>query len=71
MEPETDVWESPYVPMEDTLDTDQLTALREPVLEGSSTLRREKRKMYDMLVQSKRMMTPHYVKENAKDDLIA
>ena len=71
MELENDDWAASYVPIEDTLDTDQLTALREPALEGSSTLRRGKRKMYDMLVQSKRMMTPNYVKEDAKDDLIA
>lgn len=72
IETEAERLSSTYVALEDTLDTDNLVQLREPVLESEeSSVRRRRRKVYDVLVPSSKHSTPHYVKEDAKEDLIA
>lgn len=68
-----------YRSLEDTMETDTLVALREPVLEEPqsrrlrvATLERLRRnRVYGALSASGGSLTPQYVKADAREDLIA
>ena len=77
IETEAERLSSAYRSLEDTVDTDTLMPLREPVMQSMedsnhSTLGRLRRhRVYDVLVPSAERGTPKYVRADAREDLIA
>lgn len=81
VETEVERLTSTYNCLEDTLDTDTLVTLREPVLSieephsrrlGVGTFGRLRRnRVYGVLATSNTSHTPQYVKADATEDLIA
>ena len=80
IETEAEQLSSAYRSLEDTVDTDTLMPLREPVMQsmedsncstGSTLGRLRRHRVYDVLVPSAKRSTPKYVRADAREDLIA
>lgn len=78
VETEADRLSSSYSLLEDTMETDRLVQLREPMLQPAeeshsrtgSLHRLRHSRVYTMLASTKNSV-PQYVKEDAKEDVIA